>query len=90
MQAERNSDPNSTDFQFGDLQPGDEARVVGFGTCDKVYRQRLLAMGLTIGTVFRVLRKAPLGDPFQIEIRGSSLSLRKNEANQLDIEKVCQ
>lgn len=75
-------------IKFSDLKPGDKARIVGFGVCDKLYRQRLLAMGLTIGSVFHLLRKAPLGDPFHIEIRGSSLSLRKKEASGLEIEKV--
>lgn len=75
-------------MRFSDLKPGDNAKIISFGACDKVYRQRLMAMGLTVGAVFHVLRKAPLGDPFHIEIRGSSLSLRKNEANYLEIEKV--
>ncbi len=75
-------------INFGNLKPGDKARIIGFGVCDKLYRQRLLTMGLTIGTEFSVLRKAPLGDPVHIEIRGSSLSLRKKEANGLEIEKV--
>jgi ferrous iron transport protein A len=75
-------------IKFSDLKPGDTGRILGFGACDKLYRQRLLSMGLTIGATFHVLRKAPLGDPFHIEIRGSSLSLRKQEANFLEIEKV--
>ncbi len=75
-------------IKFSDLNPGNHAKIIGFGTCDKLYRQRLLSMGLTIGAEFHVLRKAPLGDPIHIEIRGSSLSLRKNEADSLDIEKV--
>ena len=75
-------------MKFSDLKPGEKGRVVSFGTCDRLYRQRLLAMGLTIGSTFHVLRKAPLGDPFHIEIRGSSLSLRKKEADDLEIERV--
>lgn len=78
----------SSSIKFSDLKPGERAKIVGFGTCEKVYRQRLLAMGLTVGSEFLLLRKAPLGDPFHIEIRGSSLSLRKKEADGLDIEKV--
>lgn len=75
-------------IKFSDLKPGDTACVVGFGTCDKAYLQRLLAMGLTRGAVFQVLRKAPLGDPFHIQVRGSSLSLRKEEADGLEIALV--
>ena len=83
------TDSSSTlPVKFSDLQPGDKAKIIGYGSCDKIYRQRLLSMGLTLGSVFSVKRKAPLGDPFQIEIRGSSLSLRKREANQLNIQRV--
>lgn len=75
-------------MKFSELNAGDDARILGFRRCDKMYRQRLFAMGLTVGCVFKVLRKAPLGDPFHIEIRGTSLSLRKAEADLLDIEKI--
>ncbi|TCV78172.1 FeoA-like protein [Methylomonas methanica] len=45
-------------------------------------------MGLTPGTEFTITRFAPMGDPVEIKIRGFSLSLRKNEASVLLIEKV--
>lgn len=43
-------------------------------------RQRLLEMGLTVGTPFQVVRFAPLGDPIEVKVRGYNLSLRKVEA----------
>jgi Fe2+ transport system protein FeoA len=43
-------------------------------------KQRLLEMGLTVGTSFEVVRFAPLGDPIDIRVRGYHLSLRKIEA----------
>lgn len=82
-------DNNIQYIQFSDLKPGDSAKIIKFRACNTIeskhYRQRLLSMGLTMGSVFHVLRKAPLGDPIHIEIRGSSLSLRKQEANLLEI-----
>jgi len=45
-------------------------------------------MGLIPGTEFMVTRFAPLGDPVEIKIRGFSLTLRKNEASVLQIEKL--
>jgi ferrous iron transport protein A len=45
-------------------------------------------MGLTPGTEFSIVRFAPLGDPVEIALRGFSLTLRKNEADILSIEKV--
>lgn len=73
-----------------DLAAGDVARVTGFEktAAAKAYRKRLLAMGLTPGTEFRVTRFAPMGDPVEITLRGFSLTLRKNEAAVLQIEKI--
>lgn len=69
-----------------DIKPGAEGRIVSFATGDRSYRQRLLAMGATPGTVFKVLRVAPLGDPYEIELRGFTLSLRKHESEMLIVE----
>ncbi len=70
------------------LAVGDHGKVTGFDKAGKAYRKRLLAMGLTPGTEFIVTRFAPLGDPVEIKIRGFSLTLRKNEADVLIIEKI--
>ena len=43
-------------------------------------------MGLTKTTQFTVVRRAPLGDPIEIRVRGFSLSLRKNEADALLVQ----
>jgi ferrous iron transport protein A len=45
-------------------------------------------MGLTPGTEFTVVRLAPLGDPIEIVVRGYSVSLRKNEAEMLQVERL--
>jgi Fe2+ transport system protein FeoA len=71
-----------------ELKIGQKARVISLSGGDKVYRQRLIAMGLIPGTEFRVSRMAPLGDPIEILVRGFALSLRKNEANILQIEEI--
>lgn len=70
------------------LAAGDSGRIIGFDQSGGVYRKKLLAMGLTPGTEFCVTRYAPMGDPVEIKIRGFSLSLRKNEASVLLIEKL--
>ena len=73
---------------FSALRAGDQGRVVGFNSGSKANRHQLLAMGLTRGTEFRVVRAAPLGDPLQIQVRDFDLSLRKAEGNCLKIEKI--
>jgi ferrous iron transport protein A len=70
------------------LAVGDLGKIVGFDKSGKAYRKRLLAMGLTPGTSFSVTRFAPMGDPVEIKLRGFSLTLRKDEAAVLLIEKV--
>lgn len=63
-------------------------RICGFHPGDESYRRKLLAMGLTPNTQFQVIRRAPLGDPIQIQVRDFYLTLRQNEAIQLKIERV--
>jgi ferrous iron transport protein A len=75
-------------MQVNELKVGDKVRVISLAKGDKVYRQRLIAMGLIPGTEFTVQRMAPLGDPIEILIHGFALSLRKIEANILQIEEV--
>lgn len=67
---------------------GDLAKIVGFEPAGRAYRKKLLAMGLTPGTEFSVTRFAPMGDPVEIKLRGFALSLRKDEASVLQIEKL--
>ena len=69
------------------LKVGEEGTVAGFTTSDPAYRQKLLRMGLTRNAVFVVVRKAPFGGPIEIEVKGSHLVLRSDEANVLEVEK---
>ncbi|MFW6293219.1 MAG: FeoA family protein, partial [Spirochaetota bacterium] len=63
-----------------DVPVGEMARIVAIRPTHRSYRSKLLSMGLTRGTVVRVERVAPLGDPVVISVRGFELSLRKDEA----------
>lgn len=57
-------------------------RVEGEGR----FRRRLLDMGVTPGTTVYLRKKAPLGDPLEITIRGYELTLRKSEAQLVVLE----
>ncbi len=64
------------------LNEGEQGRITGLNGAPDV-RRRLMEMGLTPGTLLRVVRFAPLGDPIDVEVRGYHLSLRKHEARQV-------
>ncbi len=50
-------------------------------------RRRLFDMGITPGAEVYLRKKAPLGDPIEIAIRGYELTLRKAEAANVEIER---
>ena len=69
------------------MAPGDKAIITGYREGPRNYRAKLLSMGLTRGAHIEVLKKAPLGDPVEIKVRGFNLSLRKAEADILVLEE---
>lgn len=73
---------------LGELKIGDVARVIALRRGDRSYREKLMAMGILPGTEFTVVRLAPLGDPVEITVRGSQLSLRKAEAELVEVERI--
>ena len=72
---------------LGEMNAGEHATVSGYARGARRYREKLLAMGLTRGTRLIVQRRAPMGDPVEIEIRGFMLTLRKDEAAALIVER---
>jgi Fe2+ transport system protein FeoA len=67
------------------LKPGEKGRVVKISGGGEIHR-RLLDMGLVSGSEVEVERVAPLGDPIEIRIKGYHLSLRKEEAINVQVE----
>lgn len=51
-------------------------------------KQRFMDMGITKGVTVKVIKIAPLGDPIEIELRGYNLSIRKDDAKQIEVEEV--
>ena len=68
-----------------DLRIGKSARVVRLHG-EGALRRRIMDMGLTRGVEVNVRRVAPLGDPIEINVRGYELSLRKEDAEMVEIE----
>jgi Fe2+ transport system protein FeoA len=70
---------------LSELRPEEKGKVVKVGGGGRIHR-RLLDMGLVSGSEVEVERVAPLGDPIEIKIRGYHLSLRKEEAINIQVE----
>lgn len=68
-----------------DLKPDTSGRVVAYSKASPDYRRRLLTLGATPGTPFEVVRVAPLGDPVEIRVRGSMISVRRDEASIMEV-----
>ena len=75
-------------IRISGLAIGERARITGYEKEAAAYRGRILSMGLTRGTEFTLTKKAPMGNPVEIEVMGYKLSLRKEEADVVRIEKI--
>ncbi len=51
-------------------------------------KRRIMDMGITKNTVLFVRKFAPLGDPIQLTVRGYELSLRKADAELVEVEET--
>lgn len=49
-------------------------------------KRRIMDMGITKGVKIHVMKLAPLGDPMELTVRGYELSLRKSDAEMIEIE----
>lgn len=68
-----------------DVPVGQSARVLKVGGKGPL-RRRILDMGITKGVSFYVRKLAPLGDPMELTVRGYELSIRKSEAEVIEVE----
>ena len=66
------------------LAPGERGLIAGVN-CPPAVARRLMELGLIPGTAVEVVRRAPLGDPMEITVRGVHLSLRRSEARHIDV-----
>jgi Fe2+ transport system protein FeoA len=70
-----------------DLTIGKKGRITRVSG-DMVLKKRLLTMGVVPGTEVSVDNVAPLGDPIDVSLKGFHLSLRKEEAEFIDVEII--
>ena len=68
-----------------DIRVGGKARVVKVNG-DGAIKRRIMDMGITKGIEISVRKVAPLGDPMELTVRGYELSLRKADAQMIEVE----
>lgn len=73
-------------MKLSELGIGKKAKIVKVNG-DGVLRDRLLDMGLIPRTVVMLRKRAPLGDPIEITLRGYELTIRLQEASQIEVEE---
>ena len=64
---------------------GETVKVVKLH-CEGAIKRRIMDMGITKGTEVYVRKVAPLGDPVEVTVRGYELSLRKADAEMIEIQ----
>jgi ferrous iron transport protein A len=70
-----------------DVKIGGTAKVVKVHG-EGAIRRRIMDMGITKGVELYVRKVAPLGDPLEIHVRGYELSLRKADAEMIEVEDI--
>ena len=68
-----------------DVKIGKKAQVVKLHG-EGALKRRIMDMGITKGVEIYVRRAAPLGDPLELNLRGYELSLRKADAEMIEVE----
>lgn len=71
---------------LNNLKCGESARILSLEQGNKLLARRMYEMGLTKGTVIKIKKIAPFGDPVSIELRGYELCLRRRELKNIEVE----
>ena len=74
-------------IRLSEANVGLEYRVVDVVT-DGYVKKRILDMGLLPGSIVKIVRTAPLGDPLEILVKGFPLTIRRSEAKCILVEEV--
>jgi len=85
-QGRRHRHGQTIGLTLADLENGKSFRVLRIAATGEI-RQRLIDMGFIRGATGRVLRKALLKDPIELEMLGYKVSLRRAEAREITVEE---
>ncbi|MDW7971735.1 MAG: FeoA family protein [Thermodesulfovibrio sp.] len=74
-------------MRLSELKVGQKAKIISINTRG-IIKKRLMDMGVLSGELLKVEKVAPLGDPIDIVIKNYHLSLRKSEAQEIEVEVI--
>jgi len=75
-----------TQAYLADASSGDRCVVLEIASEPADLKNRLYALGVIPGSTLDILRFAPLGDPIQVKVRGSFISIRKSDAEVIRVK----
>ncbi|MCV5689119.1 ferrous iron transport protein A [Escherichia coli] len=75
-------------MKLSEINPGDTVRIRLLDGLSSDIRKKLMVMGLLPNTEVKVIRRAPMVDPLQVEVRGVSVALRETIAQKIEVERV--
>ena len=70
-----------------DLKNGEKAKIIKIGKIGEL-KKRLVDMGITAGEIIKLERNAPLGDPQEYIIKSTRIAIRKEDAKNIEVEKI--
>lgn len=73
-------------MMLSDVKPGQTVQIEKLNQSS--LKTRLMSMGMIKGTTIKVLRSAPLGDPMAVKVRSYVLSLRLDDAANIQVKEI--
>ncbi len=75
-------------MKLSQMQAGERRIILALDGLSDTVRKKLMVMGVLPNTEVVLIRRAPMGDPLQVEVRGVSIALRENIAANIDVERA--
>ncbi len=75
-------------MKLSDLKAGESGLILALNDLSIDVRKKLMVMGVLPNTRVTLIRRAPMGDPLQLEVRGVSIAVRESIAAVIEVEKA--
>ncbi|MGL4829267.1 MAG: FeoA family protein [Vibrio sp.] len=75
-------------MKLSQMNVGERGVILALEGLSDSIRKKLMVMGVLPNTEVTLIRRAPMGDPLQVEVRGVSIAMRENIAESIEVEKA--